>query len=382
MLSGLEVLSESMPEFAPAYVTHRNKSRNQHTVGHLDCPACQDAGRAMMFDKLDIASLPFPEACDRWIAWRESYRSTGTVANYHSHIKGLTVFFRDLTLDTIMPGHLRMHQMQRLNNEGNQWAGPAGPSYINHEMNTLAQMLDMAGQWERLRRYYQPLMLPKKRPQRVLSEQEKEDLFGAAERDPECLLAYIVAGISSNTTATGAELRSVRIQHMIVIGPEPSIEIPPDMVKNEYRARRIPLNAEALKFCRMALERAHYLGAVQPTDYVFPFRVKVRLYDPRRPASASWLKKCWPKLRRASGIAWVRPHDMRHQAVTELLELGADEATVKAIAGHVSQDILRRYSHHRYASKRVAVDLLTQPVHRHVVRVDTFRDRVARSVAR
>lgn len=347
--------------------------------------------------ELNIAHLQFADACCEWLKWRETNRSAGTVANYKSHLVGLNVFFNALTLETIMAGHLRMYQEQRLKNEGGQWcrpncptrAGngacgcePAGPSYINHELNTLAQMLDMAGQWERLRRYYQPLMLPKARPQRVLTPQEKEDLFKAAERDPECLLAYIVAGISSNTTATGAELRSVQLRHLDVTSNEPCIEIPPEMVKNEYRARRIPLNSEALKYCRMALERANFLGSVQSTDYLFPFRVKLRLYDPSRPASASWLKKCWPKLRKAAGIPWVRPHDMRHQAVTELLELGADEATVKAIAGHVSQNILRRYSHHRYGAQRKAIDLLTQPVRRHVPRAETFRDRIARSVAR
>jgi hypothetical protein len=50
---------------------------------------------------------------------------------------------------------------------------------------------------------------------------------------------------------------------------------------------------------------------------------------------------------------------MRHQAVTKMLELGVNEDAVRSVAGHVSQDILRRYSHQRYAAKRVAVDALS-----------------------
>ena len=315
----------------------------------------------MTIAELDIAHIPFPEACERWVAWRESYRRSGTVANYRSNMNALIVFFGKLTLADITPGHIRVYQSQRLTNEGAQWQSEAGPSCINHDCNMLKQMLDVAGLWKPMRLFYQPLMLPKKIPQRVMTEEEEERLFSLASQDEGCALAYLVASISANTTASGVELRSLQLRHVSLDGEEPSIDIPHEMVKNEYRARRIPLNSTALLQFRRALARARYLGSVHPTDYVFPLRVRTGCYDPTRPASASWLRKQWGKLRAISGLPWVRPHDMRHQAITKMLESDANEDAVRSVAGHVSQDILRRYSHQRYAAKRVCVDILARP---------------------
>ena len=219
-------------------------------------------------------------------------------------------------------------------------------------------MLDIVGEWERLKRFYNPMVLPKKRPQRVMTEKEEEQLFTAAESDPECFLAYIVAAITNNTTASGAELRSLQLRHVRLDVPEPEVEIPHALVKNEYRARRIPLNSTVQQHFRLALRRAAQLGSRQPDDYLFPIRIKKGLYDPTKPASSSWLRNQWGKLRATSGITWVRPHDLRHQAITRMLEAGVNEDAVRSVAGHVSQDILRRYSHQRYRAKAQAVSVL------------------------
>lgn len=356
---------------------------NQHTVGHLDCPACYAAGRAIMIAELDISHLNFEDACTAWLAWRESYRSKGTVANYRAHVSALKVFFARLPLAEIQSGHIRSYQQQRLVNEGAQWACRSGASYINHECNTLKQMMVVAGEWKRIERYYQPLMLPKNIVQRVMTEKESAAMLEAAAKDDRCYLAYLVAVISQNTTATGAELRSLQLRHVTMDGPEPMIEIPHEMVKNAFRARRIPLNAEAFKMFRRVLERAQFLGSSQPTDYIFPLRVKTGLYDPTRPASASWLRKQWEALREVSDLPWVRPHDMRHQAITRMLEHNISEDAVRSVAGHVSQDILRRYSHQRYAAKRIAVDILGTPTpqpRRTLVYRDSSRDRMMRNI--
>lgn len=376
-------------EIPLANIKRNWNNTSQHTVGHVDCPACRTAGAIVMIAELDIASIPFVEATERWLQWRESYRRKGTVNNYRAHLAALNIFFRHLTLETIMPGHLRTYQQQRMVNEGNQWRQKAGASYINHELNTLTQILHIAGQWDSMKRFYNPLPLPKKRPQRVMTEDEERQLFEAAAKSADCYLAYLVASISANTTATGAELRSLQLRHVQLDGDEPCIEIPHEMVKNEYRARRIPLNEIAAKQMRRAVDRAHYIGCTHPTDYIFPLRVKPGLYDPSKPASPSWVRKQWQILRKLSGLPWVRPHDMRHLAVTRMLEMGANEDAVRSVAGHVSQDILRRYSHQRYAAKRVVVDMLSgakpkrvhtpirQPRPSVVVRPpDTSRDRM------
>ena len=48
--------------------------------------------------------------------------------------------------------------------------------------------------------------------------------------------------------------------------------------------------------------------------------------------------------------------DLRHHAITELAESQASDATIMAIAGHVSRQMLEHYSHVRMDLKRKALD--------------------------
>jgi integrase len=61
-------------------------------------------------------------------------------------------------------------------------------------------------------------------------------------------------------------------------------------------------------------------------------------------------------LRKTAGIPGPRFHDLRHQAIAELAESQASDATIKAIAGHVSQQMLEHYSHIRLELKRQELD--------------------------
>src|SRR5262245_60357670 len=62
--------------------------------------------------------------------------------------------------------------------------------------------------------------------------------------------------------------------------------------------------------------------------------------------------------RAASPFRGLRFHDLRHQAITEMAEGGAPDATMMAVAGHMSRRMLEHYSHVRMAAKRTALDKL------------------------
>ena len=55
----------------------------------------------------------------------------------------------------------------------------------------------------------------------------------------------------------------------------------------------------------------------------------------------------------------LRFHDLRHHAITELAESQVSDQTIMAIAGHVSQKMLARYSHVRSEARRQAVMALS-----------------------
>jgi integrase len=80
-------------------------------------------------------------------------------------------------------------------------------------------------------------------------------------------------------------------------------------------------------------------------------------FDPSKPIH-SW-KKAWGKLTTKAGLKGLRFHDLRHHSITELAESSASEQTIKAIAGHVSERMLARYSHVRLEAKRGALEALS-----------------------
>ena len=51
------------------------------------------------------------------------------------------------------------------------------------------------------------------------------------------------------------------------------------------------------------------------------------------------------KVEIAAALRGFRFHDLRHQAVTELAEGGASDATLQAIAEHMSRQMMEHYSH-------------------------------------
>lgn len=75
--------------------------------------------------------------------------------------------------------------------------------------------------------------------------------------------------------------------------------------------------------------------------------------DPARPVTT--LKTAWSTVRRKADVKG-RWHDNRHTLITELAESGAGDETIMAIAGHVSRQMLTRYSHIRTEAKRHALE--------------------------
>ena len=119
--------------------------------------------------------------------------------------------------------------------------------------------------------------------------------------------------------------------------------------------RTIPLNsalsetlAEYAEWYEVAFSE------IRPEWYLFPFG-KPRPSDPTRPVTT--LKTAWDTVRRNSKVTG-RWHDHRHTLITDLAESGAGEQTIMDIAGHVSRNMLKHYSHIRMQAKRDALESL------------------------
>lgn len=335
-----------------------------HTSDHADCPACRMANRAVQLSGAELAAMSFSEAAENWKLLR--LQSSRLKARTHEatdgYLNALGKFFGSLRLVDITPGNVRAYQIARLNNrlriagvETHPWDCPVSNSSINHEIAALGLMMRFAALWHRIKPYYSPLPVARWSPRDILSLEQEEYLFKTLPKHPEAALAYWVAAITNNTTASGMELRGLRLKWVFLTDEIAEIYIPDDSVKNTSRPRKIPLNPLARFAVSQCLKRALQLGSTDPEHYLFPFQLKRNLYDPTRPASRFFLRKSWAKLIRATGFVNLKPHDLRHQCITSMLENGVNPETVIAIAGHVGRKMLEYYSHHRKQVKYAAV---------------------------
>ncbi len=117
--------------------------------------------------------------------------------------------------------------------------------------------------------------------------------------------------------------------------------------------RTIPLNATVLDaLVDHTRWYARRFGEAKPEWFVFPGGGR----SPKDPTKAiTTLKTAWKQIRKKAAVLG-RWHDNRHTLITELAESGAGDETIMEIAGHVSRQMLSRYSHIRTETKRTALD--------------------------
>lgn len=340
----------------------------QHTLDHVNCPACQAANDALQVNSADMAGMLFSEASKLWTLLRAQSNSLRprTHETTDDYLNTLGKFFSKVRLCDITPGHIHNYQISRMNNlvhaggqELHPWKRKAGNSIINHELSVMGQMLTRCCLWHRIKPYYFPLEMPNWSPREILTEKQEEELWKVASKHPEAALAYWVATITNNTTAAGIELRGLRLKNIFLRGDKEisEIYIPEDSVKNNSRPRKIALNLTATWAVGECYKRALKLGSCEPDHYLFPFRNKRRNHDwdPTRPASRWFIRNSWTKLRAATGFVDLNPHDLRHHCITRLLENDVNPETVIAIAGHVGRKMMEYYAHQRTRVKYAAV---------------------------
>jgi integrase len=140
--------------------------------------------------------------------------------------------------------------------------------------------------------------------------------------------------------------------------------------KTRYgRNRRITLNSRALATLR---EWRDQWPNRQPSDFVFPaerygacthhFQKRMRYaVDVKKPIG-SW-KNAWTGARKRAGV-WLRFHDLRHTAITRMLEGGVPYAVVSSIMGWSPSNsmlMLRKYGHIGQKAFADALALLNGP---------------------
>lgn len=370
----------------------------QHTLGHLDCPACDSARTSNVTPKINQDTI-FSEAAEQWIKsrtlgtgkGRARYIAPGTITSYQEYIRSLNRFFKVLPLGKIHVGHLKEYQLMRsIGQLGTpadvvvercakqkkrtveqlksdpilwQWVQEklershveVSPNKINQEITLLITILKRANLWTaEMKEEFEHLQWQENDIPRALTPEEQDRWLVTAGSRSEWRKVYLYSTLALRATATNVEMRNLRLCH--AFEETGIIQIQALTAKNKYRPRTIPLPPDAHWALRELIADARELGSFEPQHHLFPFRIARGNFDPSRPMSNSGMKKPWDEVRKAAGLPNFRIHDCRHTAITRLAEAGTPIAVIMSMSGHISAKMIRHYTQISEHAQRLAVN--------------------------
>ena len=322
-----------------------------------------------------FARKPFHDAAAEYLEERKPHVAERTIQFEKERLGPLSKHFGEKPLLRFKAEDVAGYQSARLK------AGISGRT-VNMETGVLRRMLKRAKVWNAISEDVKALPERQDAVGKVLPADLKRKLFDVAASKPEWTVVHCAAVLAVSTTCRGVEIKNLRWQDVDLFGRVATIR----RSKTAAGQRTIPLNGDSMAALSRLLERARALSSSEPDHYVFPTCENLTI-DPTRPQKSwrtAWRKLVRETMRRAGreaakealdagrgfrgaiatyrrAIAPLRGsrfHDLRHQAITELAEAGASDATLMAVSGHMSRRMLEHYSHVRMAAKRTALDRL------------------------
>jgi integrase len=265
--------------------------------------------------------------------------------------------FNKLLLTDITPTHVARHQATR------KRAGASGRS-INMEIGALRAILRKHRLWANL----QPdvKMLPERSDiGRAISRDEEARLLSACRMSRSRSL-YPAVLLSIHSGLRNQELRLLRWRQIDLL--ERTVTVGKSKTAGG-EGRTVPLSDTAWRCIQdwrsqwPDAKTEHYLfpsekyGFAGESGYlhgaIVPYNVR-----PDVPIG-SW-KIAWTNAKQISGVS-CRWHDLRHTFVSRVAEGQVSDATIMALAGHLSVKMKEKYSHTRQEAKRQAIAVLDVP---------------------
>ncbi len=255
---------------------------------------------------------------DKAVEYLESYalrNRSKTFADYA--IRHLLEFLGGRMLVDIDETAVRAYQDARLKQK-------AAPKTINEEVGFLLRLLGDRGEVIRAQLKRQKSLKLKVRNNiaKVYSPEEKAGLIAEAERSRSPHI-YPALMLAQNAAMRSREIRTTQLT-----------------------VRSTKALSKHADWFRLRF------GRIEPDWYLFPFG-KSKHLDPTRPVTT--LKTAWKYVKQRANVRG-RLHDSRHTLITDLAESGASDQTIMDIAGHVSKQMLKHYSHIRMEAKRAALE--------------------------
>jgi integrase len=261
--------------------------------------------------------------------------------------------FADWSLVALHPWDLIDWRREVLDEDNAEDGGPIGPGAAFgpqtcvHRLNLISHLY---GQWSLIHKI--PLdnpvvrgvrpSLDSGRDRRLDSEPDEDGnteadrLYKACDASNSKWLGSAVR-IAIETCMRQAELANLTWDRVELKGPHPHLDLP--RTKND-RPRRVPLSTRAVKALR----------SLFPTGVTVIGKQRVLMIEAPRAIGHAF--RASVKEEKFSNLRW---HDLRHEAISRLFEnTDLRDHEIMAISGHLSTEMLKRYSHlrsHRLAAR-------------------------------
>lgn len=300
--------------------------------------------RGVYIQRSSSERMTFSLALDRYLDEVTPTKKPLTQRVERLKAKALREYFGSYSLAAISADLVARYRDERLAtnsqriNRATGRATPLRPTTIRLELALLSHIFTTAIKEWRLGLIQNPVAnirkpSPSEGRDRRLTTQEERRVFDAVDAYSNPMLGWIVriaieTGMRSGEI-TGLRTSQVDVKRRIVRLAE---------TKNDS-ARTVPMTKLAQSSFTCALA-----NPLRPKDCDLVFFGEPGRDGLRRPYN---FNKAWVDIKNTLGLSDLRFHDLRHEAVSRLVESGFSDQEVAAISGHKSMQMLKRYTHLR-----------------------------------
>ena len=287
--------------------------------------------RGIYVDRAGAERLSLKRALERYLREVSPTKRPRTAKRERQVADVLVPALGEYTLAALTPDVIAKYRDGRLE-EGKS------PDTVRIELAVLSHLFTTAIREWRVGLVYNPVMNVRKPSggagrNRRLAGDEEQRLLKSCDRHSNPMLGWIVRV----AIHTGMRVGEIQTLHHDQVDLKRRI-VKLDHTKNGS-ARTVPLSEKATDAIQRAIDNPIRR---EDTDLIFwgePGRDgKRRPYEFRR---------AWRQMLERARIKNLRFHDLRHEAVSRLVEAGLSDQEVAAISGHKSMQMLRRYTHLR-----------------------------------
>jgi integrase len=305
--------------------------------------------RGVFVNRASSHRLTVSAALDRYHAEVTPTKRSSTAKRERALSKFVREELGDYSLVSLNPTTISTYRDKRLG------AGLSASS-VRLELALLSHLYSTALREWRLGLVHNPVLLVRKPSvgegrNRRLRKGEEARITAEADKHSNPMFGWIVR-LALRTGMRSGEIVSLRLNQV-------------DLARRVLRltetkngsARTVPLSREAAAILRKALA-----NPLRPKDTDLVFFGEPGRTGKRGPY---WFAKQWADLKRTLGLKDLHFHDLRHEAISRLVEGGLSDQEVSAISGHKSMQMLKRYTHLRAEDLVDRIDKLTdkKPAH-------------------